>query len=525
MSLKNEINKIIFKEDGVYFLIDNKDFDSKQKILDIIEFYNIDNINYLKIESQLNKNEKLIFLSNDFNKFIKDEKIEVTISNDCFYAKAKIYPPLNKGKLLEKEDIISALIKENVKYGIDFNEITEFLKTRNYKKEYIFAKGTLPEKSKDGYIDFFVDINQKINIPKILEDGSLDYKNLNLFESVKQNQPIAQKKEGTIGKYGIDIFGKEVLGELPLPPPELPLGKNTFISDDGNTLLAKLNGRVLYIDNKLNILPILDLPNGVNSTTGNINFPGHIIIKGVVLAGFTVEAEGNIEIRGSVEAANIISKGSISVTRGIHSKANIFAYKDVNAQFIEDADVFAKQNIISNYILQGNIKCCGNLILFGNKSKLIGSKVIVGKDAFIKCIGSNMSNNTEISIGISPEILEKYEYLSQKIDSYYKKYSELEKIVKLLSKQDFDKLSIEKKELFEHSLKEKLKIKNLLSNLKEELSIITPFFTKRIGNLKIYSTAYAGTKIIANDAILFIKNDLKRCSIRNVDGKVMILNE
>lgn len=522
MEYKKESGKLHIQEDGVYFLVDHYNFNIKKEIIDIINKYNIEDVDYLSIENAIFKKEKMILISTDIEKFYKNKRMRIDILESGLFVKVKFFEPLAYEEELTKEHILYSLYERGIRYGIDFSLIDEFLETKNYAKEYILAKGTLPEESKDGYIHFFVDINKKSLLPKILNDGSLDYKNLNLFEMIDKNQPLAEKKEGIIGECGTDVFGEKILSRIPLEPPELPAGKNTFISEDGRTLIAKRNGRVLYQNKKIDVLPILEILDGVNNSTGNIKFNGHILIHGVVLSGFIVEAEGNIEVRGSIEAATINSGGSILVTKGIHANADINAKKNINAQFIENANINATENIIANYILQGNTKCGGHLKLIGEQSRIVGGKAVIGGDFSGKYIGSSMSVKTEINVGVNPLILKKYEDISKEIKNKYERYDELEKIISVLSRQPFDKLSKEKKILFEESFKEKLEIKELLTKLKKELNAITYLFTRRMGKLEVYSTVYSGTKIIANNAVLFIKEDLKNCVIKNVNGQVMI---
>lgn len=524
MNFKKENKHIEVKEDGAYFLVDYNDLNVKKEIMSIIKKYNIKDVDYLAIESALSKKERCILISTDVTQFSKNEKAEINISEDGLMATAKFERPLFDGKQLTQTAILAMLAEKDIKYGINFEAIEEFLEYRDYDKEYILAKGEEAKESKDGYIKFYIDLNEKKPLPKILEDGSLDYKSLKLFDEVKENAVLAEKIDGTIGKYGVNIFGREVLPKLPEEAPDLPKGENTFISEDGKMLIAKNGGRVLYTDKKINILPILELNNGVNNTTGNIKFSGNIIINGDVLTGFTVEAAGDIEINGSVEGANIISDGNIRITKGVqgYNTANLYSKKDINAQFIENAQVFAEENIIANSILHSKIKCGGHLRLIGRKSVIIGGKVIVGGDIIVKYIGSPMSNNTEINIGVSPKVLERYDEIVKEIKEKYARYEKLEKTIEFLSKKNIEKLSEEKKQLFSDSIKEKMEIKKRLSVLKRDITIIRPLFTKRMGKLQIRTYIHSGTKIVANDAILFIKEDLRACLIKNIEGKVEI---
>ncbi len=40
--------------------------------------------------------------------------------------------------------------------------------------------------------------------------------------------------------------------------------------------------------------------------------------------------------------------------------------------------------------------------------------------------------------------------------------------------------------------------------------------------IKFLNNLYGGTKIVANNAIIFIKDDIKSCTLQNVDGKVKV---
>ena len=62
---------------------------------------------------------------------------------------------------------------------------------------------------KDGRYEFFfrTEVSKK---PVILEDGTVDYKNIDWMESVKKNQKIAYYHEAEEGKAGRTVTGKEI---------------------------------------------------------------------------------------------------------------------------------------------------------------------------------------------------------------------------------------------------------------------------------------------------------------------------
>lgn len=87
----------------------------------------------------------------------------------------------------------------------------------------------------------------------------------------------------------------------------MPKGKNTEISEDGQNLIAAINGQINYIDGKVNVFQNYEVPANVDNSTGNINFIGNVIVRGSVLSGFVIQAGGNVEVGGVVEGATIIA--------------------------------------------------------------------------------------------------------------------------------------------------------------------------------------------------------------------------
>ncbi len=518
------IDRIELKNDGIYFLVDYKKSNPKEDIIAIIKKYNIEDVNHIQIENDIIDKKDTIFISKSIEKIYIDEDMHINISPDNMLAEATFYPPLKNGKLLTKKEILDKIYSLKINFGLNLNFIEEFIDSRDYSKVYIVAEGIYPEKGKDGFLEYCVDINEKKIRPKILEDGSIDYKTLNLFESVRKGAILAIQIDPIKGENGKDIYGNIVLGEEGEQPPQLPKGKNTEISPDGKRLISEINGCVFYKNNLIDILPTLEIKSDIDNSTGNIDFLGSVIVRGNVLSGFTINAEGNVDIYGWVEGATIISKGNVFIAQGVQGagKAKIVAEKNINLSFVENAAIIAEQNINASSIMHCNILCNGNVTIIGKRGLILGGKAVIGGDLIAKDIGSVMSNNTEITVGINYKVLDKYEELVKVVDSLTERYNTLEKIVEKLSKIDINYLSEEKRILFEKSIKEKLDIKKKLLNHKSNIKKLIQFFTKRIGEVKVINNLYGGTKIVANDAIIFIKEDISNCVVKNVDGKIKV---
>ena len=102
------------------------------------------------------------------------------------------------------------------------------------------------------------------------------------------------------------------------------------------------------------------------------------------------------------------------------------------------------------------------------------------------------------------------------------RYNTLNKIVEKLSKIDIKYLSEDKRMLFEKAVKERLEIKKKIVIYKKNIQRLIPLFTKKLAKIQINNKIYGGTKIVANNAIIFLKEDIDSCIIKNVDGKIKV---
>lgn len=521
------LDRMLFENDGVYFLVDYEKRNPKEDIFYIVDKYKIKDVNYLKIENSIINKEKYVFLTKDKNAININERMEIFISEDKMRAEVIFICPQKDGELLKEEDIFEQISKLNIKIGLNLSSIEDFIKTRNYNKKYLIANGIPPGKSKDGFLKYFVDIEEKKIKPKILDDGSIDYKSLDLFENVKSGTILVSKVDPIKGENGKDIYGGIIESDKPLDVPLLPRGKNTEISKDGKNLLSTINGCIFYRNRLVDVLPILEIKSDVDNSTGNIDFMGSVIVRGNVLTGFTIKAEGNVTIYGWVEGATIISEGNILILQGVQGsgKAKLVSYENINLNFVENTTIIAEKDINANYIMHCNIFSNGNVSILGKRGLILGGKSVIGGNLLSKYIGSEMSDNTDITVGINYKVLNKYEELIKILDSMNNRYDELEKIVEKLSKIDINYLSQDKRILFEKAIKEKLEIKKKILICKSEIQKIIPLFTKNKSKIEVLNKLYSGTKICANNAIIFIKEDIDKCVLKNIDGKIKVFKQ
>lgn len=461
-------------------------------------------------------NEKVeILISNSFELQPIDERINVEISKDKMFAVISIIPPENNGKSYSFEEVILLINSYGVIFGIDENEVKKALKEKKNNYKYVIAKGLKPVEGKHGKLEFHFKKDKDIK-PKILEDGSVDFHNLDLITNVSKGETLVTLIPPVPGTPGKDVLGKEI-SPSKVKNIILPKGKNTEISEDGKHLLATTDGQVNYINNKISVNETYEVANNVDNSIGNINFVGNVIVKGNVLTGFSIKAGGNVEVYGVVEGAIIEAQGDIVLRRGIQgvSKGHIISMGNVVAKYIENSTVEAIGNITSEAIMHSKIKCGESVIVEGKKGLIVGGIIRAGNEVNAKVIGSHMATATEIEVGIDPAIVERYRSLKDELSNLKKELIKTDQVVDLLNKMKAaNKLNDSKRDMLLKSIRTKVFLKDKSTSIKTEINEIEPLLEEKDdGRVKAFNIIHPGVKITIGTACMYIREEIKYCTL------------
>ncbi len=517
------------KSDGIYIVVHAPSEEGKAITLEegkeflkskCLEDYDLEALSY----AVLSKNEKEVRkISNATQLPAVDEKIVIEISKNKMFAVVSFKEPQNEGKILSKDEIIKALNAEGIVYGIDYETIDKILVDKKYEFKYLIARGLAAVNGVNGRLEFHFDVEKKNIKPKISEDGSIDFKNLDLIEMVKQGDKLVTlipPEEGTVGK---NIFGTEILN-IKGKNAVLPKGKNVRVSEDGSILLADIDGQITFLEGKVNIYSSYQVPANVDNSTGNIDFIGNVVIKGNVLTGFSVKAGGNIEVHGVVEGADLEAGGNIILYRGMQgmNRGTLRCKGDVTAKYIENSVVIAKGNIQASAIMHSEVKSGGSIMLEGKKGLLVGGIVRAAKEIVVKTLGSPMATVTEIEVGIDPEIIERYKELKDSVEKVKVEIENMGKIVDNLTQvKKSGKISPEKEQMLLKSMKSKIFLQNKMQNVQNELNQIEPKIQDRAdGRIKVANVVYPGVKVTIGTTFTYIREERKFCSMYSEHAEI-----
>jgi len=264
------------------------------------------------------------------------------------------------------EAIIEACEKEGIKAHIDEDLIRHQLVEIN-PGDVCIANGTRPVNGHNGHLEFKVDMSAR---PQFIADpkdgGAIDYKNSMQVTLVSEGDILADIIPPTDGEPGIDVRGY-VLDALPGAKADFFLGEG--LEEKDGKVVVTAPGTPSIQENVLVVRRTYILQGDVDLSTGNINFPGTVVVQGNLTEGFEIISEENVVINGLINAAKIKAKGYVKCAGGIQGKgkAEITAGSFVAATFISAANIIAEGDIVvTKDVLHSTLNCLGELRLGGS---------------------------------------------------------------------------------------------------------------------------------------------------------------
>ena len=448
-----------------------------------------------------------------------DKYMLLSITQDFMKAEIMVINPSFAGeeeaKTLKKcgKDLVMKKLRENgVVKGINASKIKEIFDKEIYEKDIVIAEGTYPVKGKDGYLIYNFELNSAAH-PTLLDDGSVDFKNLNIVKNVEKDTLLVTLVPKEQSQDGFNIKGEIVKAE-PSKDCIMPVGKNTRLSEDGLRLYSTEEGNVEFIDGKICISNMLVIEGDVGTATGDIYFKGDVDIKGCILSGFKVEAAGSVTVDDFVEAAIIDAGADIVLRKGVNGsgKGQLRAGGNVLAKFVEAVNIKAGGDVIINSVMNSDIECDGNVIVEGKRGYIIGGRTHANNSVRARVIGNKAEIPTIIEVGYIQEYKKKQVELSERMEYLSNKIAALVKDIR-------DNISSEKKvEL----LREKINMEaeyNSAGKQFEELKRVSELNLE--GKVSVFKAVYPKVKIYIGEAEYTVKDMITQTTFKKV-GKAVI---
>jgi len=280
-------------------------------------------------------------------------------------------------------------------------------------------------------------------VPQIVDPGDqqrVDFRKLNVIQTCHAGDLLAEAVPGEEGAAGYTVRG-EGLEPPPAGRVALEAGRNTRKSEDDNQLFATLDGQVRIEEPpsggvaRIDVEEILDLEN-VDYSVGHVDFPGTVRVAGSVLDGFEVKAAGDILVEKSVGNVRLIAGGDIVLQGGAacRNEGLIEAKGDVYARFVQDGGISASKSVyIEEAALNSRIVAAEAVYIEGGRGELMGGSTLAGLHVRTRKLSSRMEALTQITVGVSPEIMERLQSLNRE---FAEKHKTLRRVEQHLSQFD-----------------------------------------------------------------------------------------
>jgi uncharacterized protein (DUF342 family) len=332
----------------------------------------------------------------------RDARITVQITDDLMEVRGGMVPETGAGIPLTAENVFKALAALGVKKGIHRETVEKACaaaRARGSVSGVLLARGETPVARGGCAVRWLVPVSPP---QPAGESGTGEVPGRTV--QVREGQAIVELSAPEAeGRPGFDVKG----GEIPADKgAALVIGHDDSIREEaagkGRRLTAALPGELFFDGRALTIRSLKKLEGDVGPATGNIKFPGEIVISGKVMPGFAVIGGANVSVAGTAEAALVSAGGKVMVAQGIkgNGKGVIRAKTAIDSIFAEKAVLMAVGDInLKTGAVLSQIKTNGKLSIAGEKGRLVGGVCQARRGIDAADIGSSGGGRTEISFG------------------------------------------------------------------------------------------------------------------------------
>lgn len=357
----------------------------------------------------------------------RDCLLSLEISKDKMNAWLSLIPAYG-GRKPVLDDLIFLLREQKVSFGV-LPEVLEQLLKATEPMRVLIAQGELPEDGEDARFEALVAEPLQPGSPFLREDQRVDFHNLQIMTTVEVGRPLMRRSPPLPGKPGLNILKRQVSQRKGLDLPFGPCRGAEIAPHDPNLLQASIAGRIRVRSNTIHVEPVFEVSE-IGPGTGDIRFPGTVLVNGNILQGYALEAQGDIWVDGTVEAAWIKAGGNLVARQGLvgNRHSRIVASEMLESRFIEHCQILAFKSIrVSDMVIHSHLRSCQEVVvgLLSGKGQIAGGTVTAGQRIQARIAGSASNTRTVLEVGVDPILQMQQSRLKKRLEYYRQK---LEKV-------------------------------------------------------------------------------------------------
>jgi uncharacterized protein (DUF342 family) len=339
----------------------------------------------------------------------------LVISEDGWSVKLNLYPPIDGYPAPDQQQLLEQLEQAGVRWGVREKAIAGALDKVHGERTpvlgLVIARGRMPVNGQNGKLRIEVEVGEQPGREQ--SDGSIDFKERNVFIGVDAGQLLATRIAATAGLPGINVYGHEV---PQVPGKELSVKSGADIVYDERTgqIRAACGGVVSVInDATVKVTSKQVISEDIDFTTGNVRSKGGVEVGGSVKPGFILKAGGDVLVNGIIESGQVAG-GNVIARGGVTGKQSIIeAGGDVFLHYLEEGRIVSNGAVhIAKEAYFADIRCHGS-VTSGAESRIIGSKLFAGGSLSLVQVDTDSSPHSSLSAAVD---FERFERLGQLIE-------------------------------------------------------------------------------------------------------------
>lgn len=318
---------------------------------------------------------------------------------------------------LTSERLLGLLGDAGVTYGIMGDAIDKLAADPVVGEPVLVAKGQPPQAGKDATVEFLFDTVAKRE-PKVDAQGRIDYKDLNYLQSAKAGQVLVRKIPPEPGIPGKSVFGKEIAPRTGRDRP-IVRGPNTHLAPDGLTLIASIDGTIIYKGGSVSVQPSQNISGSIDSSTGNINCVGSLKVVKNICSEFRVVVNGDLEVGGNIEDATVEVGGNVVVRGGFFGsgKGIIVAGGDVTVKYAENQKIRAGGSVyVGGEVMNCDIYAGDMVVIQGKMGRIAGGNVAAKHSVRASKFGNEASVATHVHVAFDMKLMERMREVTKELE-------------------------------------------------------------------------------------------------------------
>lgn len=333
-------------------------------------------------------------------------------------------------------ELISLLRKNDIARSVDLEQVAIFCSEAAQGEDpqnFILARGIRPIDGDDGWFELIVATGNEEALPPVDEKGRVDFKAVQSFSNVEQNQQIGEIHLPTAGVDG------ETITEAPIrakagEPSKLIAGEGVQINPEGTQAIATRAGRAVFDKNTLSVLDEFLVSGNVDLSVGHVTFNGFVVVKGDVLDDFNITAAKGVDITGAVGSCRIKSGGPVTIgTMAGRGSGSIICDGDLQARYLNQVTVECHGNIsISHEVRNSTLKATGWIDVA--KGIITGGQAVALEGIEAKILGARAGVKTYATSGVYFPEEDRLQFLKSQLKSTGKQVTTISETLTVLDK-------------------------------------------------------------------------------------------